>query len=506
MSLASRAITWFMEQRYRKIDAVRRRPIETQEKVFAQLLTNGKLTRWGKEHGYRQIKTYEAFASRTPISTYEDLVPWFEKTMLGEENGLWPGKVTMFSKSSGTTNARSKFIPVTAQALRDCHYKAGKDMIAVYLANRPGSKVLDGKNMALGGTLNRAIENNKVWVGDISALIMQNLPFWAQYLRTPSLEIALMERWEEKIEAIANATINQNISVISGVPTWNIVLMNRILEMKGASNIHEVWPNLEVFLHGAVNFDPYRGLFQQLMPGSQMSYLEIYNASEGFFGLQDDMSLPNEMLLMLDYGIFYEFIPVEEMAKSHPKVIPLWEVKTGVNYAMVISTNAGLWRYLIGDTVRFTNLSPYRIKITGRTKHFINAFGEELIIENAEVAISKACKLCGGVVNNFTAAPIFLNQAGKGGHEWLIEFEHEPINLAQFTRILDETLREVNSDYDAKRYLDIALQLPTIHSVPQGTFYNWMKSKGKLGGQHKVPRLSNSREFVEEIKAMLRLV
>jgi hypothetical protein len=506
MNVISSVITWAMQQRYRKIDAVRNRPLEIQEKVFAQLLTNAKLTKWGKQHGYKNIKTYREFAEQTPISTYEDLVPWFERIMLGEESALWPGKVTMFSKSSGTTNARSKFIPVTAQSLRDCHYKAGKDMIAVYLANREGTKVLSGKNMALGGSLSRAEENNKIWVGDVSALIMKNLPFWAQYLRTPSLDIALMDKWEEKIEAIANVTINQNISVISGVPTWNIVMLNRILEMSKAQHIHEVWPNLEVFLHGAVSFDPYRELFKKLIPGSQMSYLEIYNASEGFFGLQDDLSLPNEMLLMVDYGVFYEFLPLEELGKDFPKAIPLSEVKMGVNYALVISTNAGLWRYLIGDTVRFTNLSPYRIKITGRTKHFINAFGEELIIENAEQAISKACKQTGAIVNNFTAAPIYLNEAGKGGHEWIIEFDKDPESLLAFNQILDATLRTVNSDYDAKRYQDIALQLPVVRKVPSGTFYSWMKRRGKLGGQHKVPRLSNTREYVDDILAMLEEV
>ena len=493
-----------MQKRYRKIDAVRNRPLEIQEKVFAQLLTNAKLTKWGKQHGYKNIKTYREFAEQTPISTYEDLVPWFERIMLGEESALWPGKVTMFSKSSGTTNARSKFIPVTAQSLRDCHYKAGKDMIAVYLANREGTKVLSGKNMALGGSLSRAEENNKIWVGDVSALIMKNLPFWAQYLRTPSLDIALMDKWEEKIERMVATTLEENVTSISGVPTWMMILMNRILEKTGASSISEIWPNLEVFLHGAVSFTPYREVFKKLIPNPAMTYLETYNASEGFFGIQDDLSLEGQMLLMLDYGIFYEFVPMEQAHDPFPTALTLDQVEIGKNYAVVISTNGGLWRYRIGDTIRFTSLFPFRIQVSGRTKHFINAFGEEVMIDNAELALARACEKSGAVVVDFTVAPEYMQAGKQGRHEWLIEFSKLPESEEIFVETLDSELRKINGDYDAKRYKDMALLLPRIRVAPVQHFYNWLKSKGKLGGQHKIPRLSNSREYIEPMLAMIQ--
>jgi hypothetical protein len=439
------------------------------------------------------------FQERVPVTTYEELYPYIERVMMGEQNLLWPSKIEWFAKSSGTTNARSKFIPVSPESLEDCHYKGGKDMLSIYVNLYPETKLFTGKGLSIGGSHRPSELNAKVNCGDVSAVIMQNLPIWAEAMRTPPLKVALMDKWEEKIEKMVELTVQENVTSMSGVPTWTYVLLKRILEVTGKNNILEVWPNLELFTHGAVAFGPYRQLFRELIPSDKMNYLEVYNASEGFFGIQDQAGTEDEMLLMLDYGVYYEFIPMDQFEEDNPKTLTLDQVELGKNYAIVISTNAGLWRYKIGDTIRFTSLSPYRIKISGRTKHFINAFGEEVIVENAEAAITKACDVTGAVITNFTAAPIFMESGKRGGHEWLIEFEKVPNNLKQFTYVLDETLREVNSDYDAKRQNDIALQGPVVHAAPQGTFMNWLRHKGKLGGQNKVPRLSNSREYLEEI-------
>jgi hypothetical protein len=418
---------------------------------------------------------------------------------------LWPSEIKWFSKSSGTTNARSKFIPVSQEALDECHFNGGKDLLCIYFNNYPDSRLFDGKGLAVGGShqINEFDTTASSYYGDVSAVIMQNLPPWAQFARTPSLDVALMSDWEEKIEKLARETARENVTHIAGVPTWTVLLLQRILEQENKKNILEVWPNLETFFHGAVAFKPYRNLFKGLIPSDSMRYWETYNASEGFFGIQDQ-SDSEEMLLMLDYGIFYEFIPAEEVNREDAKAIPLWEVELDKNYAMVISTNAGLWRYNIGDTIKFTSRSPYRIKISGRTKHFMNAFGEEVIIENAEMAITVACEQTGAVIDNFTAAPVYLEKGKKGGHEWIVEFKVKPSSLESFSRALDGHLRKINSDYDAKRANDMALVAPHVHSVGEGTFYKWMKSRGKLGGQHKVPRLSNSREYVDDILKMLR--
>jgi hypothetical protein len=396
-------------------------------------------------------------------------------------------------------------IPVSQDAWEDCHFKGGKDLLSIYVNNFPNTRLFDGKGLAVGGSHqnNEYDPTSSSFYGDVSAVILQNLPQWAQIIRTPSLETALMGNWEEKIEKMARETSKVNVTNIAGVPTWTVLLIQRVMELERTNNIMEVWPQLEVFFHGAVSFMPYKNLFKSLIPNENMRYWEIYTASEGFFGIQD-LSDRDELLLMLDYGIFYEFIPIEEVGKEFPKTVSLDGVEVGKNYAMVISTNAGLWRYSIGDTIKFTSIAPYRIKISGRTKHFINAFGEEVIIENAEAAIARACELTGAEIDNFTAAPIYLNEGKKGSHEWIIEFKVLPKNLQEFTTALDESLREINSDYDAKRANDLALIIPTVHSVRSGTFYNWMKKRGKLGGQNKVPRLSNTREFVEDILEMVR--
>jgi hypothetical protein len=504
MGLFNSILTWVMRKRIHQIELFMKYPHDVQHELFQSLVEEAHLTRFGVKYGFGDIDTYEKFRERVPIHTYEQLFPYIERLMRGEQNILWPTEIRWFSKSSGTTNQRSKFIPVSEEALEGCHFKGGKDMISIYVNNYPDTKLFDGKGLAVGGShqINELDSGSSSYYGDVSAVIMQNLPPWAQFIRTPSLETALLGNWEEKIEKMAIETSKENVTNIAGVPTWTVLLIQRIVELEKKNNILEVWPNLEAFFHGAVAFKPYRSLFESLIPKKNMHYCETYNASEGFFGIQDQTD-SDDMLLMLDYGIFYEFIPVEEMDKEYPKAIPLQEVEVGKNYAMVISTNAGLWRYNIGDTVKFTSTFPYRIKISGRTKHFINAFGEEVIIENAEAAITKACEHTQAIIDNFTAAPIFLEKGKRGGHEWVIEFKVQPNSLDVFTKVLDDTLRAVNSDYDAKRKHDLALVGPKVHSVKGGTFYEWMKRRGKLGGQNKVPRLFNTRDYVDEILKMI---
>lgn len=504
MGLFNSILTWVMKKRIHQIELFMKYPHEVQDELFRKLLKEASATEFGRKYGFSDIETPARFRERVPVFTYEDLFPYIKRLMQGEQNILWPSEITWFSKSSGTTNQRSKFIPVSEEALEECHFKGGKDLISIYVNNFPDTRLFDGKGLAVGGShqINEYDSSDSSYYGDVSAVIMQNLPPWAQFIRTPSLETALMANWEEKIEKMAVETASVNVTNISGVPTWTALLIQRITELEKKDNILDVWPNLEVFFHGAVSFKPYRNLFEKLIPKPDMRYVEIYNASEGFFGIQDQKD-SEEMLLMLDYGIYYEFIPVEELGKENPKTVGLGDVEVDKNYAMVISTNAGLWRYNIGDTVRFTSTSPYRIKISGRTKHFINAFGEEVIIENAESAVNQACEATGAVIDNFTAAPVFLEKGKKGGHEWIIEFKVRPQSLEQFTVVLDETLRQVNSDYDAKRQHDLALVAPKINSVREGTFYDWMKKRGKLGGQNKVPRLFNTREYVDDILQML---
>lgn len=506
MEILNSILTWVMKKRIHQIELFMKYPHEVQEELFQRLIQKGMETAYGQQYDFASIRNYEDFRKKVPVVSYEEIAPYVERLMAGEQHVLWPTEVKWFAKSSGTTNARSKFIPVSQEALEDCHFKGGKDLISIYANNYPETKLFTGKGLTIGGSqqINQFDKNANSYYGDVSAVIIKNLPLWVQFVRTPSMEIALMEEWEEKIEKMARTTIEENVTSITGVPTWTVVLLQRILEITGKKHILEIWPNLEVFIHGAVAFPPYRELFRTLIPSDGMRYMETYNASEGFFGIQDQRR-SDEMLLMLDYGIFYEFIPFEELESDSPKALPLDEVELGKNYAMVITTNAGLWRYRIGDTVKFTSIKPYRIKITGRTKHFINAFGEELIIENAEAAITEACMRAEAVISNFTAAPRYLADGQKGSHEWVIEFTKRPANREKFVEVLDNTLRKLNSDYDAKRYKDLALEAPVVHFVDEGTFYQWMKKKGKLGGQNKVPRLSNSREYLDELLEMINV-
>jgi len=501
--MVNEVLTWAVQRRLRSIAQFRDHPHEAQQQVLRTLLHTAHDTQWGRQYGFGELPTAADFSQRLPVQTYEQLYPALERVLRGEADVLWPGRPQWFAKSSGTTNARSKYIPVTRESLYECHYRAGRDMTALATYLYPKNKVLGGKTLSLGGTHAPnpfRPQEPESRVGDVSAVIMQNLPGWAEFIRTPPLELALLDEWEEKIERIARHVQHVDVTVLAGVPTWIIVLLRRVTALAKAANITEVWPNLSLFLHGAVAFGPYRELFRQLIPKEQMHYLEIYNASEGYFALQDEADT-EDMLLLLDHGIYYEFIPADQFEAEYPRTLTLEEVEIGKNYALVVSTNAGLWRYKIGDTVRFTSLAPYRIRITGRTKHFLNAFGEEVVIENAEAALAAACYATGATIRDFTAAPVYFaaSDTSRGGHQWLVEFVVPPTDLEQFATALDQTLRQLNSDYDAKRHRNLALVRPHVLMMPEGTFEQWLANKGKLGGQHKVPRLSNSREVIEEI-------
>ncbi|MDA9317005.1 GH3 auxin-responsive promoter family protein [Polaribacter sp.] len=490
-------ISWFLKKRKHQIELFLKYPNDVQEELLLKLINTAKNTEFGVEKEFATIKKYSDFSKNVPIQQYETIEPIIERCRKGAQNLFWPTPIKWFAKSSGTTNAKSKFIPVSDDALENCHLKAGKDMLCLYINNNPKTQLFTGKGLRLGGS-SEVYQDNGSHFGDLSAIITENLPFWADFSSAPSQQITLMAEWETKMEAIVNETINENITSLVGVPSWMLVLLNRVLEKTGKENILEVWPNLEVYFHGGVNFNPYREQYKKLIPKADFNYYEIYNASEGFFAIQDKQG-SKELLLMLDYGIFYEFIPMENYKGEHSTAIPLSEVKKEINYAILITTNGGLWRYLIGDTVKFTSTDPYRIKITGRTKHHINVFGEELIIENAEEALRIACEETNATISEYTVGPIFMEGKEKGGHEWVIEFTKAPLVMDDFTEILDNALKAINSDYEAKRYLNMTLMLPKIHSAKKGLFYTWLKKKDKLGGQHKVPRLSNSRAFVEEL-------
>jgi len=504
MPLIKGIVSWLTIKRMNEIELFRKYPWNVQYDQLNYLLKTAKDTEWGLKYNFKEITSHKEFADAVPLQEYNDIKPYVDHLREGEKDLLWPGEVKWFAKSSGTTNDKSKFIPVTQEALDDCHFRGGKDVMFYYEYQYPENRIFKGKGLIIGGSHKINNFNNDSYFGDLSAILIENMPFYADFLRTPKTSIALMDNWEEKLEQMAHATINENVTSISGVPSWTMVLIKRILEITGKSNLLEVWPNLELFIHGGVNFAPYAAQYKRLIPSDNMHYLETYNASEGFFGIQDNPH-DKSMLLMLDYGIFYEFIPMSEFGKPNAKALTIKEVETGVNYALVISTNGGLWRYIIGDTVKFTQTYPHCFIITGRTRHFINAFGEELIVENAEKALKIACEKTGALINEYTAAPIYMNLNNQGAHEWLIEFEKQPEDLKYFTYILDDALKSVNSDYEAKRFNNYTLNMPIVRSVEKGTFYNWLDKKNKLGGQHKIPRLSNDRIYIDEIKEMLEV-
>lgn len=498
MKLLSPAISRLARLRIWTIEQWLNDPVTTQFRVWQDLISAGQYTEFGRKNFFSDIQSLQEYKKRIHISDYEALKPYIERMMKGEENILWNTPINWFAKSSGTTSDKSKFIPVSEESLKENHYKASKDVLAFYYVTHPDSDLLTGKGLIIGGSHQINSINEDVHYGDLSAVVLQNSPFWAHWLRTPDLSIALMDEWESKIEKLAQSTIQENVTSMAGVPTWLIVLLRRILEITGKSTIKEVWPSLELYMHGGVSFVPYKQQFEKLI-GAPINYLEMYNASEGFFAAQDDIEKEG-MLLMCDHGVFYEFMPVSEFEKEEPQTIQLDDVEMGKNYALVITTKGGLWRYLIGDTIQFTSLDPFRIKVSGRLKHYINAFGEEVIIDNTDKAIAIASEKTHAIVNDYTAAPVYFSDEGNGAHEWLIEFEKEPADLQVFIKELDAALQSINSDYEAKRYRNIALRMPLVKAVPKNSFSNWLDSKGKLGGQHKVPRLSNERTFIEEIR------
>lgn len=494
--------SWFMKKRVHQIELFKKYPLEVQEELMKDLCRMAQHTEFGLMYDFSSVKDTRQFKERVPIRTYDDFKPYITRLREGEQNLLWPTKQKWFAKSSGTTSGKSKYIPVTTESLEECHYKGGKDSLSIYYELNSDADVYSGKTLVLGGSSNIHSYNRASYTGDLSAIIIRNLPMWVELKRIPNRDIALMEDWEHKIDKMALASMNEDVRMVVGVPSWTLVLMKRILEMKNKSLITDVWPNLELFLHGGVSFSPYRKQFESLVNSQKMNYLETYNASEGFFSIQDRLG-EKDMLLMLDYGIYYEFIPLALVSNDQPETLSLEQVCVGEVYAMVISTNGGLWRYMIGDTIQFTSLTPFRIKVSGRTKHFMNAFGEEVIIENAVAALEAACAETSATISDFTAGPVYIGQANKGRHEWFIEFQEAPTDIEKFRFILDQALQRVNTDYQAKRSYNLALEEPLIRTLPKGTFYKWMKKRGKLGGQNKVPRLSNNREYLDEINSLI---
>jgi hypothetical protein len=503
MKLLSPAISRFARLRLWSIEQWMNNAAETQYDIWQNLIASGQFTEFGREYRFSSIQSLQQYKEQVPVQDYDDLKPYIERMMAGEDNVLWNTPITWFAKSSGTTSDKSKFIPVSEESLKENHYRASKDILSLYYAGRPQSDLLTGKSLVVGGSHQLVELSDDIRYGDLSAVVMQNSPFWTNWIRTPDLSIILMDEWETKIEKLAQSTIHENVTSLVGVPTWLIVILKRVLEITGKQTIKEVWPSLELYMHGGVSFVPYKAQFQKLI-GADINYLEMYNASEGFFAGQDELE-SDGMLLLCEHGIFYEFMPVEEWDKKHPHTLQLNEVEPGKNYALIITTNGGLWRYVLGDTIQFTSISPFRIKVSGRMKHFINAFGEELIIDNTDKAIAMACGKTGAVVKDYTAAPVYFSEGTNGTHEWLIAFEKQPPDMNAFIIELDKSLKILNSDYEAKRYKDIALTLPRIIALPPDSFEKWLTSKGKLGGQHKVPRLSNDRQILEEIKIHLHI-
>ncbi|MFA5556691.1 MAG: GH3 auxin-responsive promoter family protein [Flavobacteriaceae bacterium] len=500
LSIINSVASWILKKRIHQIELFMKYPNEVQEELLINLLRSSENTILGKKYGFSEINSYRKFSENVPLVTYEDLQPYIERARKGEPNVFWNSPIKWFAKSSGTTDAKSKFIPVSNAALEDCHFKAGKDMLCLYLNNNENSQLFTGKSLRLGGS-KQLYSNNNTYFGDLSAILIENLPMWAEFGSTPSNKVSQLSDWEIKLDAIIKETIQENVTSFAGVPSWMLVLLNKTLETTGKTNLFEIWPNLEVYFHGGVSFDPYREQYKKLLPSSDFNYYEIYNASEGFFALQD-LNNSDEMLLMLDYGIFYEFIPMDTFGTSNQKAVRLADIEIGKNYAIVITTNSGLFRYLIGDTVRFTSLNPYRIKITGRTKHHINVFGEELMIENTDRAVAEACKATNTEVLDYTVAPIFMVGKEKGAHEWIIEFKETPKDIGLFHTVLDDTLKSLNSDYEAKRHNNMTLNRPVLNIARKNLFYDWLKKNGKLGGQNKIPRLSNDRTYLEELKQM----
>ena len=498
-SFINTVASWMLKKRIHQIELFEKYPLDVQNEELKKLIQISKNTEFGKQHEFSSIDNYKTFAERVPSFTYEEYFPIINKTINGNQNIFWPEKIKWFAQSSGTTNSKSKFIPVSNSSLDNCHFKGGKDMLCLYLNNNENSNMFLGKSLRLGGS-RKIYENNDHYFGDLSAILIDNLPVWAELISTPNNEISLMDKWDEKIKAIIEGTLQEDVRSLAGVPSWMLTLLNKLLETTGKKYIDEIWKNLEVYFHGGVSFKPYRSEFNNIILNKKFKYYEVYNASEGFFAIQDQNE-SDELLLMLDYGIFYEFIEIDN-ANLSEKIIDLSEVEVGINYALLITTNSGLWRYKIGDTIVFTSLKPYRIKVSGRTKHFINTFGEEVIIENVEKSLEIALKKYNSTIKDFTVAPLYMKNGKKGKHEWMIEFIKEPNNLDQFMKEIDFQIQNNNSDYRAKRFKNITLDRPRLIKARKNLFYDWLKKKKKLGGQNKVPRLLNERSFIEELIEM----
>ena len=499
---STKLISKFFKLRQRSLSLYATEAEVIQEKVLQQLVNRASSTEWGREFDYKNIRNYQDY-QRVPVQTYEEIKGYVDRMRHGEKDILWPGQVVWYAKSSGTTNDKSKFIPVSKEGLQTVHYAGGRDSVALYLKNNSNSRLFSGKALILGGSHAPNYNLKHSLVGDLSAILIENINPLVNMIRVPQKEIALLSDFEEKMEKIARKAADKNVTNISGVPSWMLAVIKRVMELKGTDNLAEVWPNLEVFFHGGVAFTPYREQYKQIIRSDKMHYMETYNASEGFFGIQSDPTDP-AMLLMIDYGVFYEFIPMDEFDLPNPHIVPLADVELNKNYAMVISTACGLWRYIIGDTVKFTSKNPYKFIITGRTKHFINAFGEELMVDNAEQGLARACRATGAQVAEYTAAPVFMDTDAKCRHQWLIEFAVQPDSMGKFAEVLDQSLQEINSDYEAKRYKNITLQPLEIVNARPHLFHDWLKQKGKLGGQHKVPRLSNARDYIDELLSLNR--
>ncbi|MDR1878263.1 MAG: GH3 auxin-responsive promoter family protein [Bacteroidales bacterium] len=502
LSIVNRIAKSYFNMHHKGMERIMLHPFDCQQQCFETLLKDAARTQWGLKYDYATIKQYDTFKQRVPVNNYNTLYPYIERMIAGEKDVLWKGKTNWFSKSSGTSNSKSKYIPVSWDSLIKCNYKGGKDTFVLYLNNRPDSKLFTGKNLSLSGSWRKFDVNSKAYCGDISAILLNFIPEWGNYFRIPPKKTALMSDWNKKVEAFAQYARKQNVTSLAGVPSWILMIIRRILELEQASDLTGIWSNLELFMHGGVNFSPYISQYKALIPNDDMYYQQVYNASEGYFAAQD-VAKSDDMLLFLDNGIFYEFIPLQDFETEHQQTVTIENVETGINYVIVISTNAGLWRYVMGDVVQFTSLNPYRIVITGRTTHFINAFGEELMIDNAEKALKEASQKTDAVISEYTAAPVYLNKQTKAAHEWLIEFQQEPSNMEVFTDVMDTELMRLNSDYEAKRCNDILLQRPVVRTVPKGVFLAWMASHKRLGGQFKIPRLANNRQIIEEIKRLI---
>ncbi len=504
MAIINSLASWWMRKRMHQIELFMKYPFDVQNDCFNKLITEAKDTEWGKFYDYKNIHNHEQFKRSVPIQDYDSLKPFIDRIRKGEQNILWNTDIKYFAKSSGTTNDKSKFIPISEESMNDCHFNGGRDMIALYCSAYPESQLFTGKYLGLSGSLTiDKYGDYESQTGDLSALVVNNLPLWMDFFRTPDKSVLLLDKWEVKLKQIVEIAANEDVVSLAGVPSWLLILMKQLLETTGKKNIADVWPNLEVYFHGGVNFTPYKEQFKTIINKPEMNFMELYNASEGFFGIQDQHD-SSELLLMLDYGIYYEFMPTNQLGTTNPKTIPLNDVELNINYVLIISTSGGLWRYMIGDTVKFTSLNPFRIQITGRTKHYMNAFGEEVTVDNADKALYLACEKAGAIINEYSAAPVYISDNSSGAHEWLIEFEKPPTSIEYFTEMLDNALKSINSDYEAKRYHNFILKSPIVKSIPQGTFYKWLSSKKKLGGQYKVPRLSNDRKVIEELFSIIQ--